>query len=302
MPTARVNGNQVYYERQGNGLPIAFVHGGYGGATSTVLPRDEVWVGAFTEAYSVLTYDRRNAGRSQYTYAPYSLDDLARDLRELLLSQGIVQSVVIGSSAGGPIAIAYALNYPEAVTALVLPNTSARLWVHPERERPAEGVRRRLAVLTSQGPEAAYALMEKERQTDSGVNISPRGRGPVPPGMAEELAQRERRTQELVAALPREKRMQYDLGELVNQSAYLGVDLMPRLQELKLPTLVVHGDADTQVPYHLGQELARLVPGASLVTINGAGHGVMQWHEAIQAIRLFCDQATSAMRGAVAEV
>ncbi len=294
MPKTRVNGAELYYELQGNGSPIAFIHGGYGGAASTVLPRDEAWVSSFAANYTVLTYDRRNSGRSQYTYAPYSLDDLAADLRVLLLTLGISRSVVIGSSAGGPVAITYALAYPEAVTALVLPNTSARLWRHPERDRPAEGVRRRSALLQQKGPEAAYGLIEEERKNNAAVNISPRGRGPVPPEMAEELADRERRTQELVAALPRSARMQYDLGELLNQAAYLDSDLRPRLGELRMSAMVLHGDADTQVPYELGRELAGGIPGAEFVTVPGAGHGVMQWDTAIQSIRSFCDRVVLA--------
>ena len=290
MPKVRVNGAELYYELQGSGPPIAFIHGGYGGAASTVLPRDEAWVSSFVDSYTVLTYDRRNSGRSQYSYDPYSLGDLAAELRGLLLTLGIRRSAVIGSSAGGPVAIAYALASPEAVTALVMPNTSARLWRHPERERPAEGVRHRLALLQRKGPEVAYGLIEEQRQTNIAVNISPRGRGPVPPGMAEELADRERRTQELVAALPKSSRMQYDLGELLNQAAYVDSDLRPRLGELRMPTIVLHGDADTQVPYELGRELAEGIPGAEFVTIPGAGHGVMQWHTAIQAIRSFCDR------------
>ncbi|MDO8751171.1 MAG: alpha/beta hydrolase [Dehalococcoidia bacterium] len=290
MPQVRVNGAELYYELQGSGPPIAFIHGGYGGAASTVLPRDETWARSLAETYTVLTYDRRNSGRSQYSYNPYSLDDLAADLRGLLLILGISRSVIIGSSAGGPVAITYALAYPETVMALVLPNTSARLWRHPDRERPSEEVRNRLAVLQEKGPQAAYGLMEEQRRTNIAVNISPRGRGPIPPEVAEELAERERRTRELVAALPKRTRMQYDLGELLNQAAYVDSDLRPRLGELRVPTMVLHGDADTQVPYELGRELAEGIPGAEFVTIPGAGHGVMQWHTTIQAIRSFCDR------------
>lgn len=289
MPTAHVNGTELQYQVRGSGPPIAFIHGGYGGAASTVLPLDDAWVNTFIDSFSVVTYDRRNAGGSQYAYTPYALDDLAADLRALLLHLGIPRSVIIGSSAGGPIAITYALAYPEAVTALVLPNTSARLWRHPERERPAEGVRSRSAVLKAQGPEATYALIEEQRLGNTAVNISPRGRGPAPPGMARELVQRERRTQALVAALPRQMRMQYDVGELLNQAAYLDSDLRPRLGELRMPTLVLHGDADTQVPYDLGRELAESIAGARMVTVQGAGHGLMQWPAALQAIRAFCE-------------
>jgi len=51
----------------------------------------------------------------------------------------------------------------------------------------------------------------------------------------------------------------------------------------------LHGDADTQVPYDLGKELTLYIDGSEFVTIPDAGHGIMQWDQAISAIRKFCD-------------
>lgn len=48
--------------------------------------------------------------------------------------------------------------------------------------------------------------------------------------------------------------------------------LVRRLPHLTVPTLVVHGEADGLVPVAYGQELARRIPDASLVTVPGAGH------------------------------
>jgi pimeloyl-ACP methyl ester carboxylesterase len=44
---------------------------------------------------------------------------------------------------------------------------------------------------------------------------------------------------------------------------------------LTMPALVVHGDADTLVPFAWGEELALILPGARLVRCEGSGHNFM---------------------------
>ena len=294
MPATNINGFEMYYEQAGSGPAIAFIHGGYGGAASSVLPREESWIGNFTDSYSVITYDRRSAGRSAYPDSEYSLDALASDLHELLLHLGIAKSIIIGSSGGGPIALTYVLNYPENVTGLVLPNTSARLWGHESRLGLAEVIRKRMQFLEAHGPEATYDLIQTEQEGPNPVVLAPGGSGPRPPGRAQAIEDRNRRVQELVRDLNRTDRIRYAIGELRNQAAFVDSDLRERLGEIDTPTLVLHGDGDLQVPYYLGTELANGIPNSDFITVPGAGHGVMQWESAVTAIREFCDQTVAA--------
>jgi pimeloyl-ACP methyl ester carboxylesterase len=89
--------------------------------------------------------------------------------------------------------------------------------------------------------------------------------------------------------LSREEKIKYYIGELRNQAAYIDSDLRGDLHDISTPTLILHGDADTQVPYDLGKELTLYIDGSEFVTIPDAGHGIMQWDQAISAIRKFCD-------------
>ncbi len=85
MPFADVNGVRLFYESVGDGVPLLFIHGGYGGAPTTlapqnqaiktILPRDKV---------RTILYHRRNAGLSDYTDAHYTLATLAADALGLL--------------------------------------------------------------------------------------------------------------------------------------------------------------------------------------------------------------------------
>ena len=104
MPKAMVNGFECFYEVSGSGQPVLFIHGGYGGAATAVVPQlpPEV-VGILPpDRFQVITYDRRNTGQSEFSGAHFTLDDLADDCRALLDHLGAGPTIVIGSSAGGP--------------------------------------------------------------------------------------------------------------------------------------------------------------------------------------------------------
>jgi pimeloyl-ACP methyl ester carboxylesterase len=84
MPTAHVNGVKLWYEQHGMGLPLLFIHGGYGGAASTLVPQEQVIVSILPHGrVETITYDRRNAGRSEYVLAPFTLADLVEDAAAL---------------------------------------------------------------------------------------------------------------------------------------------------------------------------------------------------------------------------
>ena len=58
------------------------------------------------------------------------------------------------------------------------------------------------------------------------------------------------------------------------------------LSSIAVPTLVIHGTADPMFPLEHGQALAEEVPGARLLTLTGAGHGVdrADWETIVAAI------------------
>jgi pimeloyl-ACP methyl ester carboxylesterase len=58
------------------------------------------------------------------------------------------------------------------------------------------------------------------------------------------------------------------------------------LSSIAVPTLVIHGTADPMFPVEHGQALAAEIPGARLLTLNGAGHGVDRgdWETIVRAI------------------
>src|SRR4051812_3650865 len=102
MPVARVNGVHTSYEVHGEGVPLLFIHGGYGGAATTLVPSPAIVPEVMANCgVQTITYDRRSAGRSEYVLSPYTMADLAADAAALLDHLGHRRAIIMGSSAGG---------------------------------------------------------------------------------------------------------------------------------------------------------------------------------------------------------
>ena len=97
MPKARVNGVELFYEVSGSGQPVLFIHGGYGGAETAVvakLPPEVVGI-LPSDRFKVITYDRRNAGQSEFSDAHFTLVDLADDARALLDHLDVDKAIIL---------------------------------------------------------------------------------------------------------------------------------------------------------------------------------------------------------------
>ena len=182
MPYIDLNGINTYYEKTGSGTPLVFIHGGYRGPNSTLAPTPQNWATRFSECYTVVTYDRRSCGLSTYPDAYYGFRDLVDDLHLLINKLDLKQPYLIGSSAGGPIAIEYALQYQTSLSGLILVNTSARLWNHSDRELASKRIRDRIMHLQEYGTNLTYELIQREQNGSNPFVLSPQGSGPEPKG------------------------------------------------------------------------------------------------------------------------
>jgi len=117
-------------------------------------------VPALEEYHRVLTWDLRGHGRSGAAPFPCTLADLAADLRSVLDRAGVERAVVLGHSAGGAIAMEFALDYPARTAGLVLVGTASECNARARQfyedlaaiaeERDMEPVRKRLGVSPAQ--------------------------------------------------------------------------------------------------------------------------------------------------------
>jgi pimeloyl-ACP methyl ester carboxylesterase len=221
----------------------------------------------------VIRYDHRDTGRS-VTYprgAPeYTGADLVADAAGVLDAYGIAAAHVVGVSAGGAFAQLLALGFPQRVLSLVLISTS-----------PATAGDRRLPPPT-----------ERFGRFLATANVDWSDRGSVVDytvGYAEMLAGGERPFDEAAARelVRRDVERANDIAASENHAA-LPEGGAPRapLSSIAVPTLVIHGTADPMFPLAHGRALAEEIPGARLLTLEGAGHGVdrADWETLARAI------------------
>jgi 3-oxoadipate enol-lactonase len=197
-------------------------------------------VSALAERFLLVRYDRRGHGRSPVPDGPYSLDDLGGDVLELLDELGLARVSFCGLSLGGMVGMWLAVNAPERIDRLVLCCTAAAL-------PPPEHWHTRAAIVRRDGMAAvAEAVLARWFPHD------------VPASLVEQYRRQ-------LLATPAE-------GYAGCCEALAGVALGGRLAEIRAPTLVLTGDADTVAPPARGDELAAGIPGASHVTLPDTGH------------------------------
>lgn len=185
----------------------------------------------------------------------YRLADMAEDTVELLDALGIDRAHVCGASMGGMIAQRLALRHPHRVRSLVLIMTSsgARSLPGPTRQARA-ALLGRPASATADAMLAHYVHLFR-------VIGSP---GFPTPGS------------ELTATL----RRSLERGGLDSSSAFARQltavaadgDRTPLLAQVRVPTQVIHGQADPLIPIASGMQLAQAIPGARLDSVPGMGH------------------------------
>jgi pimeloyl-ACP methyl ester carboxylesterase len=273
MSYADINGARLSYETLGEGTPLLFIHGGYGGSASTLAPTPHSIRTVFPrDRIQTIIYDRRNAGQSSYGLEHLTMPTLAADALGLLDHLKIQRAVIVGTSAGGPIALQLALSVPERVIALSLPNTGANL---ASMER-AQGKARAGLVMKS------YALGDRAvfEQRKAALRLPPPSDSKDPA----ELARLEK-LKAALQALSEEDLFRFSVGEIRNFEAYLNIDFTSRLHELKMPVHIVHGTADRVVPYAWGEALHKAIKQSELVPVEGADHGITAYEAAAKALR-----------------
>ena len=104
MARATIGGLEIEYRIYGEGTPVLFVHGGFGGPNSSLLPSPNAITQDIPNGFQLVTFDRRCAGESDYTLEWFDLADIASDAYGLMQYLGFEQSIVVGSSMGGMVA------------------------------------------------------------------------------------------------------------------------------------------------------------------------------------------------------
>jgi pimeloyl-ACP methyl ester carboxylesterase/DNA-binding CsgD family transcriptional regulator len=273
---------RVYFTKSFDGAQIAFAIAGDGPPLvkePTFMSQLEYdwespiwrhWLEEFTREHTLIRYDKRGTGLSDWNVTDLSFAAWVRDLEAVVNAIGLTEFSLFANSQGGTVAVAYAAQHPEKVNRLLLFGAYARGWLHREltdeqieeekllvslmrigwgRENPAF----RQVFATQLRPEASA---EELRAFDELMRIS------ISPENAARLESEMHRTD--IRALP----------PLVTT-----------------PTLVLHARGDAGVPFEEGRLLASLIPKAEFVALESKNHLPTEnepaWDKFVSAFRRF---------------
>ncbi|GAB4153126.1 MAG: alpha/beta hydrolase [Candidatus Promineifilaceae bacterium] len=248
MPFVQANGIRIGYEIVGSGAPLLLIAG---------LGYDRwMWhkmVPGLARHFRVITYDNRGVGETDKPAGPYTAELLADDAAALLTALGIERAAVMGHSMGGFVAQAFALQYPQRLTHLILSATNFggpnHVPVTPEA----------LAVLMDMSGDPMQRLRR-------GIEVStaPGFAAAQPELLAEWLAYRAAHPLHLAGY---QAQLAIGLRLATEAAAFEG-----RLPQVRTPTLILFGAADKVVPPANAGLLAAQIPDSRVEILAGAGH------------------------------
>ena len=228
-----------------------------------------------THGYWVIRYDNRDVGKStkfeeagvpniitlfmgaqqgEKSTAPYKIKDMAKDAVGLLDVLNIETAHVVGASMGGMIAQSIAIHYPGRVRTLTsIMSTTGNPDLPPPKPEA-------LLALQQTPPDNLAAFIEHSVQRQRMLSGS---HFPLDEDFVRDYARRAF------------DRSYYPDGTARQIAAILASGSRKEaLKNVKIPTLVIHGEADPLVPVDGGKDTAASIPGAKLMIIEGMGHDI----------------------------
>jgi DNA-binding winged helix-turn-helix (wHTH) protein/pimeloyl-ACP methyl ester carboxylesterase len=209
------------------------------------------WVTELGKDFSIVRYDGRGNGLSEWDVADVSFEAWVHDLETVVDAAGLEKFALMGHSQGGAVAITYAVRHPERVSHLVLCGAYARGAHHRDRPDAVE-VRRALETL---------------------VQLNWGRTNPSFFQMVTDLYIPEKATPEQQCWFKDLQLISMSPENLVKyMRACDEINVRSLLPALSVPTIVFHSDRDRIAPPHEGRILAAEIPGARFVPLASANH------------------------------
>jgi 3-oxoadipate enol-lactonase / 4-carboxymuconolactone decarboxylase len=239
MPFATANNTRIFYRLEGNdGLPVLVLSHSIGTDHALWEPQIQNLIPNF----QILRYDTRGHGASDVPDGEYSVDQLGHDVLGLVDTLNISKFAFCGLSMGGAVGQWLAVNSPERLTALILANTSPR-FATPDHWNS------RIAAVKNGGMAAiSDVVMQRFFSHESLAGSHPFVGG----------------TRSVFLGTD-------PVGYTNCCAALREFDFTAKLQQIKVPALVIVGDHDASTPLvGNGEILARDIPDATLVRLPTA--------------------------------
>jgi len=228
------------------------------------------WLAGLAQYHTLVRYDERGTGLSDWDVTENSFDKWVEDLHAVVCAAGLDRFPLLGISQGGAVAIAYAARYPERVSQLILHGA----YIHGRNKRKVSSDRQQeLAVLN----ELVRVGWGKENPAFRQVFTSLF----MPEATADQMHWFND-LQRLSASPENALRIRRVASE---------IDVTEQAATLTIPTLIFHPREDGIVPFSEGRLLAATIPNARFIPLESKNHIILEnepaWGQFLQEIRQF---------------
>ncbi len=256
LPFAQITNARLYYESYGKGRQLVLMHSAWAS--------HKWWqwqVSDFARAYRIYLYDARGHGKSTPLRKVFSVEGFTKDLEEFLQHLEIDETVLIGWSMGGMIAMQYRLNQPNKVKALVLIATSGHR------------IPRLKLRFYNQYFLSLFSLMmnfSQPRKYDRSTQQFPR--------QNLWFERQVRNTLSPVASPEVIDWVMTDIRDNPREGFFTVIkslwnwEAADKLQQIKVPTLIIAGEKDPLAPPRFSRLLHDAIPNSKLLIIENASH------------------------------
>lgn len=240
MPFASINGIEMHYHDEGEGIPIVLITG-FSGDTSFF----KQMIPELTQRYRVITFDNRGAGLTRYPGQGIRKQDFVDDVRALMDLLGVFKVHMLGWSMGAHIAQEFALQHPERLRSLTI------VSAYPYRPARSSYFMNGIVDCALRGGDPEYIGMMTNAfcfTEDFFSGLEAKGK-----------------TLRSLKGL--------DARGLKDQMGALDeFDTRERVSGIIVPTLSVHGLSDIMVEPKLGDFISDRIPGCKVLRIPNVGH------------------------------
>lgn len=226
------------------------------------------WIDELSRNHTLVRYDERGCGLSDWEVDDFSFDAWVRDLETVVDAVGLEDFTLLGISQGGPVAIRYAVRHPERVSGMVLYGSFARGWNRQTEATARDGAHLKELMRSGWGRKNPAF-----RQLFTGLFI---------PQASEEQLRSFNELQRICTSSRNAVRFMEEFGT---------IDVTESLSEVGVPTLVLHCRRDAVAPFEEGRRVAAGIPGSRFVALEGANHILLEgepaWQTFLEEVRRF---------------
>jgi pimeloyl-ACP methyl ester carboxylesterase len=236
---------RLNYKKLGTGQPLIIIHGLFGSLDNWM-----TFAKTMSEKYEVYLIDARNHGQSPHSNV-FNIQVMADDLKEFIEEHQLINSIILGHSMGGKIAMQFAINYPSKIDKLIVVDIAPKAYpVHHE--------------LIIEGVQALDFNVIKTRNAADEKLLA----------YIPEFSVRQFLLKNLYWIEKERLAFRFNLEVIAKNIHHVGEALVVNNTSFNKPTLFVRGDKSNYILDSDREEIKSIFPKAVIGTIKNSGHWI----------------------------